>query len=163
MLERLELPIAPHDTATMLFERLAEQGAPLLVSTLAGLQKGTLHPQPQNHALATHAPILTRDHGRVQWTAPAQAIYDRWRGFQPWPGAWSTLGGKKFTLKHIAPAQAQTAHAPGKLFVEDAQLYAACGEGSVLQLIEVQIEGKRAMPAAEFLRGNAQAVGAQLD
>ena len=83
-----ELPISPEDTAEALFSRLAEVGAPLMVETLAGLEADTISPQKQDDSAATAAPILTREDGRVDATRSAQSIYDRWRGFQPWPGAW---------------------------------------------------------------------------
>ncbi len=167
MLERAELPIPPDATAAELFPLLAELGAPLLLSTLHGLAAGTLVPQPQDHAAATHAPILTRDDGRIDFTRSAAEIYNRWRGFQPWPGAWSLLEGRKFTatrmrISSIYATDTVAKSAPGSLIVQDGRLYAACGDGTAIELLEVQLEGKRSMPVGDFLRGHAQIAGAHL-
>lgn len=158
MLERVELAIGPEDTAAMLFERLATLGAPLLVSTLQRLAAGTVTPQPQDAALASYAPLLTRDDGRVDFQMPARTLYNRGRGFQPWPGLWSMLGEKKFTLTRVVVAGTADAgeRMPGSLWTDAGRLLVACGGGTVLALLEVQLEGKRAMTAAEFLRGHAQ-------
>ncbi len=162
ILERRELPVPKTATAAELFPRLAELGAPLVVSTLAGLAAGTLDAKPQNHALATHAPILTRDDGRIDFTRAATEVYNRWRGFQPWPGAWTTLEGKKLTLTRLARPTHFMAHPPGELFLENNVLYAACGQSSAVEVLELQIEGKRPAPAADFLRGYPRLDGALL-
>jgi methionyl-tRNA formyltransferase len=182
-LEHAELPIAPDATAAELFPQLAELGAPLLLSTLAALAAGTLMPQPQNHAEATYAPILTREDGRIDFTRSAQEIYNRWRGFQPWPGAWSTLNGKKFTIARMAPfpsaatiplidvpeqfmpareGRALQTQEPGTLLLQGSKLLATCGHRTAVELLEVQLEGKRSTPAADFLRGHPHMAGANL-
>jgi methionyl-tRNA formyltransferase len=155
MLLRRELPIGPADTAEELFPRLAEIGAPLMVETLAGLEAGTITPQKQDSSLATLAPLLTREDGRVDPARTAQSIYDRWRGFQPWPGAWTTVRGKKLTLHQlvVSPAAPQRAE-PGVFRVEGDRLFFAAGDGEVLEVTELQAEGKRRMPAADLLRGH---------
>ena len=167
ILEQAELAIQPDATAAEIFPQLAALGAPLVLSTLAGLASGTLTPQPQNPAEATHAPILTRDDGRIDFTRSAQEIYNRWRGFQPWPGAWTLLEKKKFTITCMALPNAtalvaDTFARPGKLWVENGQLYAACADGTSIHLIEVQLEGKRPTFAADLLRGHPQFAAAQL-
>ncbi len=163
VLERAEFPIAPEATAAELFPRLAALGAPLMLSTLDGLAAGTLKAQPQDAAGATHAPILTREDGRIDFHRSANKIYNRWRGFQPWPGAWTLLGGKKFTVTRMAPAATTSVvNEPGTLIVEGEHLYACCGQGTAVELPEVQLEGKRAMPAADFLRGHPQLGGTRL-
>src|SRR4051794_28739338 len=86
-----ELPIAADETAPMVAARLAELGARLLVETLQGLEQGTVQPRPQDNLLATLAPILTREDGHIDWHRSASEIYDRLRGFQPWPGAFTTF------------------------------------------------------------------------
>jgi methionyl-tRNA formyltransferase len=166
-LEQIELPIPASATAADLFSQLAVIGAPLMLSTLAGLAAGTVHPHPQNPLEATHAPILTREDGRIHFTRTAQETYNRWRGFQPWPGAWTTLEGKKFTItrmdlaetKEVADREKQI---PGSLFLHNGQLHAACRAGTAIHLLNVQMEGKRSIPAADFLRGHAQYAGAHL-
>ena len=135
-----------------------------MVETLAELEAGTLSPVPQDHSRATLAPILTRENGRVNWNNSAQQIYDRWRGFQPWPGAFTLFREKKLSLPavqivgraNLAPV------APGILVRDEGRLLASCGRGSWLQLIEVQLEGKRRMPADDFLNGIALAPGDRL-
>lgn len=151
------LPIPPAATAADMFVALAVDGAPLVVETLAGLAAGTLTPQPQNHAEATLAPILTREDAQMDWAAhTAQQLYDRWRGFQPWPGAWALLNGKKLIVHTLAPAAAAAlpaGAAPAALHVQQGRLYACCAQNTWLELLEIQLEGKKRMHAADFLRG----------
>ncbi len=161
MLERAELPVEPEATAEKLFVKLAELGAPLLVSTLDGLEAGTLKPVPQDDALATQAPLLTRDDGRIDPSRPAEAVFNRWRGFQPWPGAWTMLEGKKFTATRMRPAFSAKSE-PGVLTVHDDRLLLGCGDGRCVELLEVQLEGKRAAGAADFLRGHPSIGGTRL-
>ncbi|GGG92786.1 methionyl-tRNA formyltransferase [Silvibacterium dinghuense] len=159
MLLQRELTIAPDMTSEDLFPRLAAMGADLMVETLAGLEAGILLPRKQDHALATHAPILTREDGRMNFSQPAMVLYNRWRGFQPWPGAWTTLDGKKLIVHRLMPheagALAGSHAAPGELRVEQGRLFAACGEQTWLELVDVQLEGKRRVAASEFLRGHS--------
>ncbi len=159
---RREFAVPPAATAAELFPQLAKLGAPLLVSTLAGLDAGTLTPEPQDHAQATHAPILTRDDGRVDFTRPATEVYNRWRGFQPWPGAWTELNSRKLTFTRFARPTYFMGYAPATLFVESGMLYLSCGQSSAVEVVELQMEGKRPTPAADFLRGYPQLVGAVL-
>lgn len=162
MLLQCELPIGPADTAEMLFSRLAELGAPLMVETLTGLAAGTITPQKQNDAEATLAPLLTRDEGRVDTTRTAQSIYDRWRGFQPWPGAWTTVQGKKLTLHRMELATDTITHTPGVFHVRGERLFFAAADGRVLEVLELQLEGKRRMLTAELLRGHGVMNGDRL-
>jgi methionyl-tRNA formyltransferase len=166
-LERTELPISQSATAADLSMQLAVVGAPLMLSTLAGLAGSRLEPHPQDHSQATVAPILTREDGRIDFARSAQEVYDRWRGFQPWPGAWAMLGQKKFTITRMALSEVSTVAGmrnlnPGSLSVHNAQLHVACGAGTAIHLLDVQLEGKRSNPAADFLRGHPQYAGAQL-
>ncbi len=152
--------IGPDQTAIELFEILARAGAPLIVETLAGLASGAIRPQPQNHESATFAPLLNREDGCMDFAGrTAHEIYNRWRGFQPWPGAFTTLGGKKLIVHRMAVvAEPDAAHAqlaqPGCICVENHRFFVACAENTWLELLEVQLEGKKRLPAAEFLRGN---------
>jgi methionyl-tRNA formyltransferase len=162
MLLRRKLPIAPSDTAEDLFPRLAKLGAPLMVETLAGLEAGAITPQQQDNSLATYAPLLTRDDGRVDPARSVQSIYDRWRGFQPWPGAWTTVRGKKLTLHRLTIAGSPQRGDPGAFRVEGDRLFFTAGDGGSLEVTELQIEGKRRMPAADLLRGHGVADGDRL-
>ncbi len=159
ILAQRAMAIAPDQASTDIFPLLAEMGAALLVETLEGLSAGSVTPVKQNDALATYAPILTRDDGRMDFAQPAMTIYNRWRGFQPWPGAWTTLGGKKLSAHRLMPLEAGSlALGPGEqgtVLVEQERLFVRCGAGTWLELVEVQLEGKKRMPAADFLRGYA--------
>jgi methionyl-tRNA formyltransferase len=156
--------IGPDETAVDLFDRLARAGAPLVIETLAGLANGTVRPQTQNHDRATFAPLLDREDGRIDFAAhTAHELYNRWRGFQPWPGAFTTLDGKKLIVHRVAVAALPAAAGPssvgfglsepGQIRIEDHRLYAACAANTWLELIELQLEGKKRLPASEFLRG----------
>jgi methionyl-tRNA formyltransferase len=159
-----EMALAPSMTAVDVFPLLAEMGADLMMETLRGLDAGTIVPRKQDEAKATLAPILTREDGRMDFARPAMTLYNRWRGFQPWPGAWTMLGGKKLAVHRMLPTEVRGArdHPPGELLVEQGTMFAACGDSTWLELVEVQPEGKRRMSAGEFLRGHALQSGALL-
>jgi methionyl-tRNA formyltransferase len=159
-----EMALAPSMTAVDVFPLLAEMGADLMMETLRGLDAGTIVPRKQDAAKATLAPILTREDGRMDFARPAMTLYNRWRGFQPWPGAWTMLGGKKLAVHRMLPTEVRGGGAaePGELLVEQGTLFAACGEGTWLELVEVQPEGKRRMTAGEFLRGHMVGSGTRL-
>jgi methionyl-tRNA formyltransferase len=144
------VPIAPEENAVYLFECLADCGAKLMVKTLAELEDGSVNPVEQDHAEASLAPILTRDDGRMDFSRTAVDLLNRWRGFQPWPGAFTTLRGKKLIVHRLKVAEGEVAE--GLLQVEGDRLLVGC-RGSLLELVEVQMEGKKRMPAGEFLRG----------
>jgi methionyl-tRNA formyltransferase len=163
ILLRREVAIGETDTAEDLFPRLAEIGAPLMVETLTGLEAGTITPEKQDDAGATLAPILTRDDGRVDTARTAKSIYDRWRGFQPWPGAWTTVRGRKLTLHRLALATSGKADEPGVFRVMGDRLFFAAGDGGLLEVLELQMEGKRRMPAADLLRGHGIVDGDRLN
>jgi len=155
------VPIAQEETAPDVFRTLSAVGADLMVQTLAGLAENSIEPQPQDEALATLAPILTREDGAIDFTRTAQQIYDRWRGFHPWPGAHTLLRGKKLIVHrmHIA---AHDSIEPGALNIHEDQMLASCANSTVIAFDEVQMEGKRRMPAAEFLRGFQLRTGERL-
>lgn len=159
-----EVAIAPEQTAADLFDVLAGRGAPLVVETLAGLANGAIQPRPQDHARATLAPILDREQGRMDFAARTAAqLVNRWRGFQPWPGAFTALHGKKLIVHRLAVAAHSAAAAePGVIAIDGQHLLIACAQGTWLELLEVQLEGKKRMPAAEFLHGMQLRSGARL-
>jgi methionyl-tRNA formyltransferase len=160
--------IGPDATAVELFDTLARTGAPLMVETLAGLADGTVKPQAQNHEFASFAPLLDREDGRMDFAArSAHELYNRWRGFQPWPGAFTALAEKKLIVHRMSITDgssfsARMASQPGQIHVENHRLFAACAGETWLELIEVQLEGKKRMTAAEFLRGTPLAEDARL-
>ena len=160
-----ELPIGPETRADEMFSSLSEAGAPLLLETLKGIASGTLKPQPQDHSLATLAPILTREEGLMDFaTRSASDLHNRWRGFQPWPGGFSRIGDKKFIVHgcKVAPEPVQKPAIPGLLVARDHRLFVACAEESWLEITELQLEGKTRVAAADFLRGNPLGAGTKL-
>ncbi len=162
MLLQRELVIAPDQTSEDIFPRLAESGASLMIETLQGLEKGTLEPIKQDESLATLAPILKREDGLVNFRRTSMEIYNRWRGFQPWPGAYVLLNGKKLALHRMMPTEVSPTLAPGEIKLQSGRLFVGCGERTALELVEVQMEGKKRMPAADFLRGQTLQSGDRL-
>lgn len=152
MLLARALPAGMEETAVEMFEQLAEVGAELMVETLQGLEDGTIVPQPQEESLATLAPILRREDGWIDFGRSAEEICNRWRGFQPWPGAHTLLRGKKLIVQKMRLTGGLDME-QGELRVDGDRLFAGCAGGAAIELIEVQMEGKRKMSAAEFLRG----------
>jgi methionyl-tRNA formyltransferase len=146
-----EIPITPDDTAETLAPRLATIGGDLLVETLRGLRAGVIEPRPQDNSKATLAPILKKDDGRIDFHRTAGEIINRLRGFQPWPGAFTSFRGKNLSIWQAKPAA--PALAEGGLLVESGHLFVGCGDGTALELLEVQPEGKRRMPAHDFVHG----------
>lgn len=152
-------PISPDQTAADLFPLLADAGAPLVVETLTGLANESVRPEPQNHSFATFAPLLTREDGRMDFAArTATELWNRWRGFQPWPGAFTILDGKKLIVHRMQVATVADPVAPnppGKIRVEDQRLLVACAANTWLEITEVQLEGKKRIPTREFLHGTS--------
>ena len=161
MLLAREVAIGADETAVDVFRSLAKVGAELMVETLAGLAAGTLLGRKQDEAQATLAPILTREDGAIDFARTARQIYDRWRGFQPWPGAHTKLRGKKLIV-HRMRVGAESGIETGVLRVVGDEMAAGCGGRSSVLFHEVQMEGKRRMSAAEFLRGFQVKTGERL-
>ena len=163
ILKQQEIPISSGQTAADLFDVLAKAGAPLVVETLAGLNDGTIKPMPQDHSRATLAPLLSRDDGRMDFAKhTARELWSRWRGFQPWPGAFTFLEGKKLIVHWMQPAEKASAADPGTVEVKDGTPLVACAQGTWLALTELQLEGKKRMAASEFLRGAGLHSGVRL-
>ena len=157
MLLRREIEIGPDETAPELAARMAEIGAPLLADTLRGLQAGTIQPQPQDHATATYAPMLKKEDGRIDWNLRAREIYNRRRGFAPWPGAYTTFRGQ---LCHVwgepvsnTEGEKTAAGAPGTLAHASGAILVACGDTTVLRVTSVKLEGRKQISASEFANG----------
>jgi methionyl-tRNA formyltransferase len=154
-----EIPIGPDDTAETLGPKLASIGADLMVETLRGLENGQVRPIPQDHSKATLAPILKKEDGRMDFARTANDLFNRLRGFQPWPGAFTIFRGKTLQVHRARPAQPAVTLAPGQVAVEEACLLVGCGKDrdkgrdTTLELIEIQLEGKRRMTAQEFING----------
>jgi methionyl-tRNA formyltransferase len=160
-----ELAIEDTDTSETLAPKLASIGAELMVGTLRHLQAGTITPRPQNNAEATLAPILTKEDARIDFRRTAQEVYNRMRGFQPWPGAFTKFRGKMLGVTAARLAAEQATDWPsgdGQLLVRGSQLFAGCGRNTVLELLEVQPEGKKRMSARDFIHGYRPQTGEQL-
>lgn len=162
ILLKRQMEIAPDDTAVTLAPRLADLGADLLVETLEQLQQGSLQPIPQDDSLATLAPILKKEDGVVDFNRSAREILNRLRGFQPWPGAYSRFRGKNLKLLDAGMSERVPPLAPGELLASSNGLFAGCGDATALELLQVQLEGKKPMPARDFVSGYHPAQGERL-
>lgn len=153
MLLAQAVPIGEEETSEDVYENLAEVGAPLMVETLRRLEAGDLFPTAQDEHLATHAPILSREDGRIDFGRTAKQIRDRWRGFHPWPGAFTVFRGKKLIVHglHCVDHHPEPIN-PGVIHLHDGRVLVGCKE-SAIELDEVQLEGKKRVAAAEFARG----------
>ena len=149
-----ELAIFGEDTSETLAPKLAALGAELMLETLAGIEAGTVTATPQDNSQSSLAPILKKEDGRMDFQRTAQEIYDRLRGFQPWPGAFTTFRGKGLNVTAAKPFTGDTLRLlPGQLLVKDEKLFAGCGKDNVLELLEVQPEGRKRMAASAFIHG----------
>jgi methionyl-tRNA formyltransferase len=157
-----ETPIGPDETAVELAARLSVMGAELLAETLERLQAGTIVPRKQDGALATHAPLLRKEDGLIDWMRTAREVYNGVRGFVPWPGAYTWFRGQRLHIWKARIAEVTTAGAPGSLAVAGRRLLARCGGGGCLELLEVQLEGRKRIPADAFLNGQRVQSGEQL-
>jgi methionyl-tRNA formyltransferase len=155
-----ETAISDEGTAETLSPKLAAIGAELMIETLRGLEGETIHPQKQDNARATLAPILKKEDGRIDFSRSAQEIYNRQRGFQPWPGAFTSFRGKGLNVTAIKIAAERVA--PAELLVKDGRLFVGCGNGSAVELVEVQPEGKKRMAARDFVQGYRPQAGEKL-
>ncbi len=153
MLLKSETQIGADEYAEELGRRLAPVGAELLVETLRGLEAKTIVPEPQNNAEATYAPILKKEDGQIDWTRPAQEIYNRMRGFTPWPGAYSTFRGQVIHIWKAKPAIDIDSGTPGSIHVRKRGAAVLCGSNTALELLDVQLEGRKRMTAEAFCNG----------
>jgi len=152
-----EVGIASDETAIDLAARLAEIGAPLVAETLRNLDCGEISPEPQDDSQATFAPLLKKEHGRIDWSQPAQAIYNRIRGLQPWPGAFTSFRGKTCQIWGRPALDANIAASPGSILSpaipRGGELAVACGDGTALRLEFLQLEGRKRVTTREFASG----------
>ena len=113
--------------------------------------------------MSCYAPMLKKEQGQLDWSRPAQELHNRVRGLDPWPGAYTFLGGEPLKLARTRPGDDAHAAAPGTVLGADAAgVRIACGQG-VLTVGELQLPGRKRLPAAEFLRGCALPAGAHLE
>jgi len=152
MLRQAETAIGPEENALDLSARLAEMGAILLVDTLEAFAAGRIQPEEQDSAQATYAPLLKKEDGRIDWRRPAAAIHNRVRGFQPWPGAHTAFRSQTLHVwRSRMSSESSSGRAPGA-FASLKPPVVAAGEGAI-ELLEVQLEGRKRIPAADFANG----------
>lgn len=155
-----EIAIEPADTAETLSPKLATIGAELTVATLRGLQSGNVSPRRQDHSRATLAPILKREDGLIDFSLTADETLNRLRGFQPWPGAYTSFRGKNLQVWRGSVADEKLI--PGEMKGEGDHLFVGCGQETAIEILELQLEGKKRSNAADFIRGYRIANGERL-
>lgn len=147
--------IDPMETSGELMDRIAVLGAELLSETVTAIGNGTAARTPQDPALVTYAPMLTKELSPIDWAQSRREIIDQVRGLQPWPVATAELGGTKFKIFRVEPTGTTTDAAPGTLLALTKQgLEIACGGGEVLRITQLQAEGGKRMGAADYFRGH---------
>jgi methionyl-tRNA formyltransferase len=152
--------IAPYDTAETVAPRLAAMGARLMVETLQGLRDGSIQPRAQDHTQATLAPILKKEDGLIDFSRSAADISNRIRGFQPWPGGYTKFRRKNLQIVQIQPADDVLPSA--QLHVKHDRLLVGCGHQTSLELLELQLEGKKRTTAHDFIQGYQPKPGEKL-
>lgn len=162
MLIKSELEIGENETAGEVHDKLSQIGAEVLEKTIDALLKGELAPEKQNHEAFTYAPMLSKELSPIDWSCSAQEIHNKIRGLCPWPSANASLGGKKIKIHKsiLAPEKGTKA---GEIVCADKRLVVACGDLNCIEILELQAEGKKSMNAADYLRGNAVAVGTVME
>jgi len=153
ILRQCEERIQSEDTAVTLAPRLAQAGAELMIATLAGLQGRTITPRPQDNSKATLAPILKREDGLIDFSRTATDAANRLRGFQPWPGAFTTFRGKTLHIHSAIPAAEEAVITAGHFTIENERLLLGFAHGTTLEIRELQLEGKKRMSARDFING----------
>jgi len=170
MLLQQELAVGADETATELSERLSQAGAPLLLETLRGLQSGSVIPRRQDDSQASFAPMLKREDGRIDWARPAAEIYNRMRGFTPWPGAYTRFRGQTCHIwgrpwqepaSQLAGERADLR--PGALVHRGGNWLVACGTATLMVLTHVKMEGRKQISAIEFANGARLQTGEQFE
>jgi methionyl-tRNA formyltransferase len=163
MLSEVRVPIGPEDTTTEVESILAVRGAELLVSTLDELEQGRVREVAQNDAQATYAPKLTKGEGLIEWARPAASIHNLVRGLWPWPHAFTYLSGQRYIVHRSRISAYSGTAAPGTIEVASAAegLHVACGGDSAIELIDIQLEGKRVMKAHDAMAARTLTVGAR--
>ena len=162
LLAQQETQITEGETAEGLINRLFDLGARLLVETLDEWNAGRIAPAPQDDSQATVTNLLEREDGRLDWSESAGRLARRVRAFSPWPGTFTTWDGRTIKMIEARPLDVSTGARPGTVVrVDDVALGVVCGAGT-LELVTIQIEGRRAATAGEFVRGYGSFVGSKL-
>jgi len=154
ILLRRETPIGPTETTPELAARLAALSAPLMAETLRGLCDGTVQLMPQNHSAATMAPMLKKEDGRIDWSLPAQVIFNRMRGFTPWPGAYTGFRGATCQIMgEPVSKDHEPALSAGEIRIAGTKILVGCGGETLLGVSRVKLEGRKDVSALEFANG----------
>jgi methionyl-tRNA formyltransferase len=164
VLTSVHVPVLPQDTAETLMKKLANTSAQLLLDTLPGWFRREITPQPQNDAEASYTKMLTKEAGEIDWKLPAVQIWRQVRAYQPWPSSFTRWQGKQLKILEAVPLTEQRTGEAGTVLAvnkDEAAFGVATGE-AILGVKKVQMEGKKAVDAAEFLRGQRQFIGAKL-
>jgi methionyl-tRNA formyltransferase len=160
MLSKRAIPLAADETGQTLHDKLSVIGAELLIDTLPPYLAGTITPQPQDDALATFAPRINKDEGRIDWSQPAAQIERTLRAFTPWPGTFTYWDGKLLKILNGSVRTPYSVSVPyGTVAHHDGRIAIATGEGWFYPA-RVQLEGKSAVSIDDFVRGYASFVGA---
>lgn len=165
ILAQKEVPVSDEDTAGSLTEKLAEIGAGLLMQTLPRWITGKIEPQPQDESKASYTRIINKEDGEIDWHLPAIDLWRHVRAFNPWPGSYTRWQGKLLRIIEAIPVAAKDTVEEGRVIAlkQERKSDIAVGTGDgYLCLIKVQMEGKRVMPADEFVRGQRDFIGSQL-
>jgi methionyl-tRNA formyltransferase len=163
VLAQQKVPISPQDTTGSLTTRLAQTGAKLLMENLPLWIEGSLTPKPQDNGKATYSRLIGKEDGKIDWHLPATELWRKVRAFQPWPGCYTAWQGKLMKITQAVPLSGGEDEPGRVLILKDTQAYVGVqtGEG-ILGLLQIQLEGKRAMNAEEFVRGQRGFIGALL-
>ena len=158
MLISREIEIGENDTAGDMHDKLSVIGAEVLEETINALIAGELKPEKQNHDEFTYAPMLSKELSPIDWNATAREVHNKIRGLSPWPSATAVLGGKKVKI-HKSILVSDSGKAAGEIIESGKRLVVSCGDGKCIEILNLQAEGKKAMSAADFMRGNAVNIG----
>lgn len=161
ILDRSSIPINNDDTGATLYAKLSDLGAELLIPTLLNYIDGKVKPQIQDDPISSYVGMLKKEDGKIDWSQDAQSIERFVRAMIPWPEAWTTWLDKKLTIKSSICIDADTDHKIGEVALFDDRLAVGCGNGFLI-IDKLQIEGKNAMNAKDFLSGNKKIIGSIL-
>ncbi len=153
MLIKAETPVGENETAGELHDKLSVMGAQVMSDTIKALEKGEITPEKQDDSLSNYAPMLTKELCPIDWNLTANEVHNKVRGLSPWPGATAVCSDKLFKI-HKTGLAGKVKGASGEITESGKRLVVACGDGNGVEIITLQAQGKKAMPAADFLRGN---------
>ncbi|MDO4381256.1 MAG: methionyl-tRNA formyltransferase [Clostridia bacterium] len=157
-----KIPIGINDTTLEMFEKLSVLGAEVLTETIEALEKGELNPIKQDESKATHAGLLSKDEGLIDWSKSAFEVHNKIRGLYSWPGAFTKLDGKTLKIQKSVLSDKKGNNIPGEVVFVDGKMIVSCGDNNCVELKEIQLEGKKRMEAAAFLNGHKLSKGTVL-